>query len=95
LYSIHKKKTFFEKLIQHITSGPVVAIVVEGEDVVTVTRNLIGATDPKKALPGTIRGDYSESTDKINEREFSALNLYEMHACDYNIFENRRTSSEV
>lgn len=64
LYSIHKNKTFFEKLIQHITSGPAVAIVVEGEDVVKVTRNLIGATDPKKALPGTIRGDYSVSTDK-------------------------------
>jgi nucleoside-diphosphate kinase len=64
LYSIHKHKTFFEELIKHITSGPVVAIVVEGDDVVNITRNLIGTTDPKKALPGTIRGDYSVSTDK-------------------------------
>jgi nucleoside-diphosphate kinase len=61
---MHVNQPFFEELIQHVTSGPVVAIVVEGEEVVEITRNLIGTTDPKKALPGTIRGDYSVSIDK-------------------------------
>jgi nucleoside-diphosphate kinase len=57
-YEEHREKPFFDELVSFITSGPVVAMVVEGEDAVIVLRTLMGATDPKKAAPGTIRGDY-------------------------------------
>jgi len=59
LYEEHKGKSFFEELINYITSGPVVCMVVEGEEAVTVVRKMIGNTDPKEAPPGTIRGDYA------------------------------------
>jgi nucleoside-diphosphate kinase len=59
LYAIHEGKPFYDELIQHITSAPIVTFVVEGENAVSVTRRLIGATDPKDAHPGTIRGDLS------------------------------------
>ncbi len=58
-YEIHKGKAFYEGLIEFITSGPVVAMVIEGEDAVRHTRKLIGATDPVDATPGSIRGDYA------------------------------------
>jgi len=61
LYDIHRGKHFFESLIEFITSGPVVAMIVEGDDAVEVIRTLIGPTDGRKAPPGTIRGDYSLS----------------------------------
>lgn len=58
LYAEHSEKGFFDDLVSFITSGPVVAIVVEGEEAVAVVRALMGATDPKRAEPGTIRGDF-------------------------------------
>lgn len=58
-YGEHDGKPFFNDLIEFITSGPVFAMVWEGEDVIEVSRNMIGATDPKKAAPGTIRGDFA------------------------------------
>jgi nucleoside-diphosphate kinase len=58
LYYMHRNKPFFEDLISHITSGPIVAIVVEGNNAIIKVRNMIGATSPQNALPGTIRGDY-------------------------------------
>lgn len=61
LYEEHKGKSFFEDLISYVTSGPVVCMVIEGDEAVTVMRKMIGATDPKEALPGTIRGDYALS----------------------------------
>jgi len=57
-YGEHVGKPFYEKLLSYITSGPVVAMVLEGKDAVNQSRRLIGATDPKKAEPGTIRGDF-------------------------------------
>lgn len=57
-YDVHKERPFFGGLIQFITSGPVVAMVWEGEGVVASARKLIGATNPLTAEPGTIRGDY-------------------------------------
>lgn len=57
-YAVHSGQPFFPDLIRFITSGPVVAIAVRGEGAVAVTRTLMGATDPKMAEPGTIRGDY-------------------------------------
>ncbi|MDR0778332.1 MAG: nucleoside-diphosphate kinase [Methanomassiliicoccaceae archaeon] len=57
-YGEHKGKKFFDPLISYITSGPVAAMVWEGEDAVTVCRNMMGKTNPKESAPGTIRGDY-------------------------------------
>lgn len=57
-YGVHKDKPFFKGLVDFITSGPVVAMVWEGEGVVAAARKMIGATNPLSAEPGTIRGDY-------------------------------------
>jgi len=57
-YDIHKEKSFFNSLVEFIISAPVVAMVWEGNGVVAAARNLIGATNPIAAAPGTIRGDY-------------------------------------
>ena len=57
-YAVHKGKPFFVGLVDFITSGPIVAVVVEGEKSVEVVRKLMGETDPVKAAAGTIRGDY-------------------------------------
>lgn len=57
-YEEHKAKTFFSSLVSYITSGPVVAMVVEGRNAVKVVRKLVGATNPSEAEPGTIRGDF-------------------------------------
>ncbi len=65
-YAEHLEKPFFDELITFITSGPIVAIAVEGENAVSVIRKLMGATNPKDADPGTIRGDYGlEITENI------------------------------
>lgn len=60
-YAVHKGKGFYESLLQFITSGPTLALVLEGREAVAVARNLIGATDGAKAAPGTIRGDFALS----------------------------------
>jgi nucleoside-diphosphate kinase len=60
-YAVHKERPFYESLLQFLTSGPTVALVLEGREAVVVARNLIGATDGIKANPGTIRGDYALS----------------------------------
>jgi nucleoside-diphosphate kinase len=60
-YAEHKEKPFFGELTSFITSGPVVAMVVEGSDVVAGMRELMGATNPADAAPGTIRADLAES----------------------------------
>ncbi|BDU50222.1 nucleoside-diphosphate kinase [Haliovirga abyssi] len=57
-YAVHEGKSFFEELIKFITSGPVVAMVMEGEGVIGVIRKMVGATKPGDADPGTIRGDF-------------------------------------
>ncbi len=61
LYAEHVHKQFFSSLVDYIMSGPVVAIVLEGKNVVSVLRNMVGATDPSKAMKGTIRGDFASS----------------------------------
>jgi nucleoside-diphosphate kinase len=60
-YQEHREKPFFGGLVQFITSSPMVALVLEGDEAITVTRTLIGATDGRKAVPGTIRGDFGIS----------------------------------
>lgn len=57
-YALHKEKTFFKGLINYITSGPIVAAVFEGDDAVRTIRAVMGATDPAKAEPGSIRRDF-------------------------------------
>lgn len=60
LYSIHKGKPFYDELVDFIMSGPVVPMVLEGENAVNRVREIMGATNPKEAAPGTIRGDFAE-----------------------------------
>jgi nucleoside-diphosphate kinase len=61
-YAEHREKSFFGELVSFITSGPVVAMVIEGEDAIARVRSLCGATKVEAALPGTIRGDYAMHT---------------------------------
>ena len=63
-YEEHKDKPFFSDLVSFITSGPVVAMQVEGENVVLQIRNLMGATNPSESTPGSIRGDLATELDK-------------------------------
>jgi nucleoside-diphosphate kinase len=60
-YAVHKGKPFYESLLSFLTSGPTVAMVLEGREAVAVCRNLMGITDGAKAPPGTIRGDHALS----------------------------------
>lgn len=60
-YEEHKDKWFFSVLVDFIVSGPVVVFTIEGANAVEAARSTIGSTDPKDALPGTIRGDYGNS----------------------------------
>jgi nucleoside-diphosphate kinase len=60
-YAVHKERPFYRDLVTFMTSGPVVAQVLEGENAVTRNRDIMGATDPAKAAPGTIRKDFAES----------------------------------
>ncbi|MFQ6130209.1 MAG: nucleoside-diphosphate kinase [Candidatus Hadarchaeaceae archaeon] len=61
LYSVHRGKDFFERLVEHVLSGEVVVMLVEGENAIIRMRELTGATDPAKAAKGTIRGDFGSS----------------------------------
>lgn len=63
-YGIHRERPFFKDLVKYMTSGPVVIQVLEGENAVAKNRELMGATDPKKAAPGTIRADFASSIDE-------------------------------
>ena len=58
-YGVHKERPFFKDLVDFMVSGPVMIQVLEGENAIQKNRDLMGATDPKKAAPGTIRGDLS------------------------------------
>jgi len=58
LYEVHKGKPFYDDLIKYAMSGPVVTMILEGEDAVKMLRQVIGATDPSKAEPGTVRRDF-------------------------------------
>jgi len=64
IYEVHRGKTFYEPLIEQITSGPILAMVIEGPNAVSILRNMIGKTNPAEAQPGTIRGDYALNVQK-------------------------------
>lgn len=59
-YAEHIEKPFFGELVEFVTSGPVVAMVIEGADAIAGMRQLMGATDPNEAVPGSIRGDFAQ-----------------------------------
>ena len=62
-YAVHRQRPFFKDLVDFMVSGPVLVQVLEGENAVTKNRELMGATDPKKAEKGTIRADFADSID--------------------------------
>jgi nucleoside-diphosphate kinase len=62
-YAVHKERPFFKDLVKFMISGPVMIQVLEGENAVLKNRELMGATNPKEAAPGTIRADFAESID--------------------------------
>ena len=62
-YAVHKERPFFKDLVEFMTSGPVMVQVLQGEDAIQKNRELMGATDPKKADKGTIRADFAQSID--------------------------------
>ena len=63
-YAVHQGKPFFEPLVNFMISGPVFISVLEGENAISANREIMGATDPKKAAPGTIRADFATSIDE-------------------------------
>jgi nucleoside-diphosphate kinase len=62
-YAVHKERPFFQSLAESMAAGPIVAAVLEGDGAIAKYRELMGATDPKKAAPGTIRADFAKSID--------------------------------
>jgi len=62
-YAVHRERPFFKDLVDFMTSGPVMVQVLEGDNAILKNRDLMGATDPKKAAPGTIRADFADSID--------------------------------
>ena len=63
-YAVHRERPFYRDLVRYMTSGPVVVQVLEGDNAIAKNREIMGATDPKKAAPGTIRADLAESIEQ-------------------------------
>jgi nucleoside-diphosphate kinase len=63
-YGVHRERGFFKDLVRFMTSGPVIVQVLEGDGAIAMNRDVMGATDPKKAAPGTIRADLARSIDE-------------------------------
>jgi nucleoside-diphosphate kinase len=63
-YAVHKERPFFNDLVEFMISGPVVVQVLEGDDAIARNREVMGATDPRKAEPGTIRADFAKTVDE-------------------------------
>jgi nucleoside-diphosphate kinase len=63
-YSVHESRPFYNDLVNFMTTGPVMVMVLEGDNAIAKNREIMGATDPKKAAPGTIRADYASSIDE-------------------------------
>ena len=63
-YAVHRERPFYKDLVSYMTTGPVIAQVLEGENAVEAHRRIMGATDPKKADPGTIRRDFAASIEE-------------------------------
>jgi nucleoside-diphosphate kinase len=63
-YAVHRERPFYASLVEFMTSGPIIAMVLEAEDVIKKNRELMGATNPKDAAPGTIRHDFASDVEK-------------------------------
>ncbi|HAI69637.1 MAG TPA: nucleoside-diphosphate kinase [Gammaproteobacteria bacterium] len=63
-YAVHKERPFFGELVDFMITGPVMVQALEGENAISINRDLMGATDPKKAAPGTIRADFAQTVDE-------------------------------
>lgn len=63
-YAVHRERPFFKPLVEFMISGPVMVTVLEGEGAILKNRDIMGATDPKKAAKGTVRGDFAETVDE-------------------------------
>ena len=63
-YAVHRERPFFKPLVEFMISGPVMVTVLEGEGAILKNRDIMGATDPKKAAKGTIRGDFAQTVDE-------------------------------
>lgn len=63
-YAVHKERPFYNELVDFMTSGPVMVQVLEGEDAINRNREIMGATNPKEAAPGSIRADFAETVDE-------------------------------
>ncbi len=63
-YAVHKERPFFKDLVSFMITGPVLIMVLEGSNAITKNREIMGATDPKKAAPGTIRADFAKTIDE-------------------------------
>lgn len=63
-YAVHRERPFYKDLVSFMTTGPVLIMVLEGENAIGKNRDIMGATDPKKAAPGTIRADFARSIDE-------------------------------
>lgn len=63
-YAVHREKGFFQSLTDFMSSGPIVAMVLEGEEAIQRTRQIMGATNPREAAPGTIRADFAEEVEQ-------------------------------
>jgi nucleoside-diphosphate kinase len=81
-YDVHKNKPFFEDLVSFITSGPIVATIIEGENATESVRRMIGPTNPKDAPKGTIRGDFATS---ITENAIHASDSRESFLREYKV----------
>ena len=81
-YSVHSSKPFFNELVSFITSGKVVVVIIEGDNVINVTREIIGKTNPKEADAGTIRGDFGIS---ITENSIHASDSSESFDKEVNV----------
>ncbi len=84
-YSVHSLKPFFDDLVSYLVSGPIVAMIFEGDNAILSCRNICGATDGSKASPGTIRGDFSLN---IEENIVHASDSDESFKHEYPIFFN-------
>lgn len=96
-YSEHKGKSFFEGLVEYVTSSPVICLVLEGANVISVARVMTGMTNPQDAAPGTIRGDFAMQTGRnvihASDSSESAKREIELFFNDYEIHKYERVDA--
>ncbi len=97
-YREHLGKPFYDKLISYITSGPVLATVLEGADAISCVRTVVGKTNPQEAAPGTVRGDFGMETGRnlihASDSPESAKREISLFFTDHEILEYKRIDEE-